>query len=201
VVEAAQAFAQQILLLPTPVLTQLPLAHSLSTVHDEAVDFFFWHMPPIQPSPLAASQFALALPVVQPVAHAPETQRYPVLHACSEPVQVPELHMVYSKPGVEGQVLGVQVLCCSQPPLPSQWPLFPQAPEATAGQVAGVVKRGGPSAGLGKQLPCLVADNSQVWQPPAQNWSQQTPSEAHTNPVEQSLSLSQVFPAPCLVPQ
>ena len=40
----------------------------------------------------------------------------------------------------------------------------------------------------------------QLWQPPAHDWSQQTPSEEHTNPVVQSLFCLQPFPAPSFVP-
>jgi hypothetical protein len=75
---------------------------------------FFWQMLLIQLYPLVVSQFVLALVASQLVAHFPDAHRYPVPQAWVEAVQVAVvLQLVYLE-CVSGQVVGVQVVCCSQ---------------------------------------------------------------------------------------
>ena len=96
--------------------------------------------------------------------------------------------------------LGVQLVRCSHPLLPSQLPLFPQAPAAAAGQVAGLVARGGVAPARFEHTPALP-DSLQLWHPPAQAWLQHTPSAEHRSPVPQSLLATQVSPDASLSPQ
>jgi hypothetical protein len=118
------------------------------------------------------------------------------------PVALQSPLAMYCSCELAGQVVGsnVQLLRCSQPPLPSQLPLAPQAPGAAAGQVAGLVGRGAlPPARLA-HTPALPG-SLQLWQPPPQSLSQHTPSAEHTSPAPQSLLAAQASPAASFTPQ
>jgi hypothetical protein len=108
----------------------------------------------------------------------------------------------YARWGSVGQevMLAVQVVRSSQPPLPSQFPSCPQAPLAAAVQVAGCVARGGLPLPRLVHTPALP-ESLQLWQPPAQVLSQQTPSAEQTSPLPQSLLATQDSPAASLSPQ
>lgn len=166
---------------------------------------FFWQTLLAQPYPAVVSQLAAAFAGVQLVAQLPpDTHRYPGPQPWVEVAQVPPAPQVPTlanwKCGSVGQVVmfGVHDERSSQAPAPSHLPVSPQAPGAAAGQV--VVSRGVPPEARFEQVPALP-DTLQLWQAPAQEWSQQTFSEEQTSPVEQSLSAWQVAPAASLSPQ
>lgn len=176
--------------------------HWLLFVQVEPLGLFL-QMLLMQLYPAAVSQLVAALAAVQLVAQAPPVHRYPESQPWAEAVQTPPaLHVpmaAYWKCASEGQVvvLGLQDVRMSQPPLPSHWPVFPQAPEAAAGQM--VLSRGVLPDAVLEQVPALP-ETLQLWQAPGQVWSQHTFSEEQTSPVEQSLSAWQVSPAPSLPP-
>ena len=97
-------------------------------------------------------------------------------------------------------ILGVQFARCSHAPVPSQFPLAPQALVAAAVQVGGFVARGGLPPAMFAHTPALP-ESLQLWQPPGQGMSQQTPSVEQTNPVPQSLLATHGSPAANLSPQ
>ena len=66
--------------------------------------------------------------------------------------------------------------------------------------MAGVVVRGALPLPMFEQTPVLP-DSLQLWQPPAQALSQQTPSLAQTSPVSQSVFATQGSPAASVLPQ
>jgi len=106
--------------------------------------------------------------------------------------------MVYSEVAV-AHVVGVQVVCCSQASLPLQFPVFPQTPvPCAAGQVSGLVTRGGLPLPIFEQVPRLL-DNVQLWQPSAQALLQQTPSTQW--PLAQSVPSVQAAPLGSVSPQ
>jgi hypothetical protein len=108
------------------------------------------------------------------------------------------VHMVYSEVAV-AHVVGVQVVCCSQASLPLQFPVFPQTPvPCAAGQVSGLVTRGGLPLPIFEQVPRLL-DNVQLWQPSAQALLQQTPSTQW--PLAQSVPSVQAAPLGSVSPQ
>jgi hypothetical protein len=68
-------------------------------------------------------------------------------------------------------MVGLHVVRNWQPLLPSQLPVFPQAPAPAATQVP--VTRGVPLAAIFRQVP--LPDDLHSWQPPVQAVEQQTP--------------------------
>ncbi len=97
-------------------------------------------------------------------------------------------------------MLGAQLERCSHPSAPLQLPLAPHAPAAAAGQVVGLVARGGLPLATFEHTPARPG-SLQLWQPPAQVWSQHTPSAEQTRPVPQSLLAAHDSPAASLSPQ
>jgi len=67
---SAQAVAQQTLVVPTPVATQLPLAQSPAALHVAPRPSGAWHWPPMQTKPAAQGAVAEQL-----VAHTPAEHR------------------------------------------------------------------------------------------------------------------------------
>jgi hypothetical protein len=156
---------------------------------------------------LAPSQLLAAFAVVQLVAHDPPAMhRKPVPHAAVDGPQTPAaLHVpaatnCWCRSDGHAVTVAVQLERCSHPAAPSQLPLSPQAPAAAAGQVTGLVARGGLPPAMLEQTPVLP-DNLQLWHPPAQVLSQQIPSAEQTRPVPQSLFATHDSPAASLSPQ